>query len=404
MKTVTVVDARMGRGKTSAAIRYMNQYRKDRRFLFVTPYLTEVERIRGYCDFDVPDGDIGTKSANLKLKMRMRRSLATTHALFYLMDVEALELAKANSYSLIIDESINVVDKIATSAKDFNIILSLTTEDEMGRLTWNDPDYEGRFDDYKTLADQGNLFRLDSALLNVINPDIFEMFDEVIMLTYLFDGQTQKAYLDYFNIPYRVVGIERDEHGYRFSDKPDIPPPIDLSNLIHIVDKQRMNSPFQGRNVLSKTWYSRRSEDDPSIKLIRRYLNTFFTSMTKADPAHRIWTCFKDDKRKVTGPQGKYASSFLPMNIRATNEYREATAVAYLVNRFLDPNLVKFFADRGISIDNDQFALSEMIQFIWRSAIRDNQPITLYIPSERMRNLLINWMNSINQKGDNNIE
>lgn len=404
MKTVTVVDARMGRGKTSAAIRYMNQSRKDRKFLFVTPYLTEVERICGYCDFDKPDGDIGTKSANLKLKMRMRRNLATTHALFYLMDIEALELAKANNYSLIIDESINVVDKIPTSAKDFNIILTLTTEDEMGRLTWNDPEYEGRFDDYKTLADQGNLFRLDSALLNVLNPDIFEMFDEVIMLTYLFEGQTQKAYLDYFEIPYRVVGVEKDGDNYRFSDKPDCPPPIDLSDLIHIVDKSRMNLPFSGRNALSKTWYSRRSMDDPSIKLIRRYLNTFFTSMTKADPSHRIWTCFKDDKRKVTGKQGKYASSFLPMNIRATNEYREATAVAYLVNRFLDPNLVKFFAVRGISIDNDQFALSEMIQFIWRSAIRENKHITVYIPSERMRNLLIDWMNFISQKGENNIE
>lgn len=404
MKTVTVVDARMGRGKTSAAIRYMNQNQKDRRFLFVTPYLTEVERICVRCDFEEPDGDLGSKSANLKLKMRMRRNLATTHALFYLMDIEALELAKANNYSLIIDESINVVDKIATSAKDFNIILSLTTEDEIGRLTWNDPEYEGRFDDYKTLADQGNLFRLDSALLNVINPDIFEMFDEVIMLTYLFDGQTQKAYLDYFNIPYRVVGVEQDESGFYFSEERDTPPPIDLSDLIHIVDKPRMNAPFRGRNALSKTWYSRRSADDQNIKMIRRALNTFFTSMTKSDPAHRIWTCFKDDKRKITGEQGKYSSSFLPMNIRATNEYREATAVAYLVNRFLDPNLVKFFAVRGITIDNDQFALSEMIQFIWRSAIRDNQPITLYIPSERMRDLLVNWMNSISHKGDNNIE
>lgn len=404
MKTVTVVDARMGRGKTSAAIRYMNQNRKDRRFLFVTPYLTEVERICVRCDFEEPDGDLSSKSFNIKLKMRMRRNLATTHALFYRMDIEALELARENNYSLIIDESINVVEKIVTSEKDFNIILSLTTEDEMGRLTWNDPEYSGRFDDYKQKADQGSLFRLDSALLNVVNPDIFEMFDEVIMLTYLFEGQTQKAYLDYFGIPYRVVGIEEDAQGFRFSEKRDSPPPIDLSDLIHIVDKPRMNSPFRDRNALSKTWYSRRPADDLDVKKLRRALNTFFTSMTKTDPEHRIWTCFKDYKRKITGEHGKYSSSFLPMNIRATNEYREATAVAYLVNRFLDPNLVKFFAVRGITIDNDQFALSEMIQFIWRSAIRDNQPITLYIPSERMRNLLIAWMNSISHKGDNHIE
>lgn len=405
MKTVTVVDARMGRGKTSAAIRYMNQYRGERRFLFVTPYLSEVDRIRGYCDFEEPSNDLSTKSANLKLKLRAKRNLAITHALFYLMDKEMLMLAKENGYSLIVDESIDVIEKIPTSTKDYDLIIQkMVSEDENGRLSWIDPEYEGRFNDYKELADNGNLFRLDTALLRITNPDIFEMFEEVIMLTYLFDGQTQKAYLDYFRIPYRVVGVELDEHGYRFSDRPDSPPPIDLHSLIHIIDKRKMNQPFSGHFALSKNWYSRRSVNDHGIETLRRNLNNFFSSITKTDTAHRIWTCFKDDKGKILGPKRKYASSFLPMNIRATNEYREATAVAYLVNRFCDPNLVKFFAARDIAIDNDQFALSEMIQFIWRSAIRDGMPITVYIPSERMRNLLISWMNSVSNKGDSKSE
>jgi hypothetical protein len=34
-----------------------------------------------------------------------------------------------------------------------------------------------------------------------------------------------------------------------------------------------------------------------------------------------------------------------------------------------------------------------MIQFIWRSAIRDGKPIHLFVPSERMRTLLKDWMN-----------
>ena len=39
MNTVTVVDARMGRGKSSAAIRYMNRYKGTKKFLYITPYL-----------------------------------------------------------------------------------------------------------------------------------------------------------------------------------------------------------------------------------------------------------------------------------------------------------------------------------------------------------------------------
>lgn len=400
MNIVTVVDARMGRGKTSAAIRYINENRRDRRFLFVTPYLTEVKRICDNCDFEEPDDDITTKSASLKLKMRMKRNVAITHALFYLMDSETLDLARNNGYSIVIDESINVVERIPVSAKDFSLIVDrLAVEGEFGKLTWLDEEYDGRFNDYKDLADKGTLYRLDSALLNITSTDVFGAFEEVIMLTYLFDGQVQKAYLDYFEIPYRVVGVEEDELGFIFSDKPDCPPPIDLRGLIHIVEKERMIEPFWGKTVLSKNWYARRKNDHDDIKVLRRCMNAFFAS-TKADAVHRIWTCFKSDYHKLLGSKGRYASSFLPLNIRATNEYREATAVAYMVNRFCDPNLMKFFAERGITLNHDQFALAEMVQFIWRSAIRDGKPIELYIPSKRMRDLLIEWMNTISQEGD----
>lgn len=391
----------MGRGKTSAAIRYMNQNSRERRFLFATPYLSEVERICTYCDFEEPSDDLGAKSIDLKIKMRQRRNVSMTHALFYIMDAETVKLAAENRYSLIVDESVNVVSRLPVSAKDFNLIVqNLTDEEENGRLVWKDPEYDGRFNDYKDLADQGNLFRQDTALLNIMNPDIFSAFEEVIFLTYLFDGQAQKAYLDYFGIPYHIIGIEEDKYGFRFSDKPDFPPPIDLFELIHIVNKPEMNFPFRGRYDLSKKWYERRGTDNDDIKLLRRYLHYFFRSMTKTGTDNQMWTCFQQYKQKVVGKCGRHVTSWLPLNIRATNEYRNVTAVAYLVNRFVDPNLSKFFAERDVAIDNDQFALSEMVQFIWRSAIRDGKPIDLYIPSERMRNLLVDWMKSVNTEGE----
>ena len=48
---------------------------------------------------------------------------------------------------------------------------------------------------------------------------------------------------------------------------------------------------------------------------------------------------------------------------------------------------------KGVSVDEDTWALSELIQWIFRSAIRENNEINVYIPSERMRNLLIEWLN-----------
>jgi hypothetical protein len=39
-------------------------------------------------------------------------------------------------------------------------------------------------------------------------------------------------------------------------------------------------------------------------------------------------------------------------------------------------------------------ALCEMIQWIWRSGIRRGDPIHVFVPSKRMRNLLKIWLES----------
>ena len=48
-------------------------------------------------------------------------------------------------------------------------------------------------------------------------------------------------------------------------------------------------------------------------------------------------------------------------------------------------------------MDQDGYALSEMLQWIWRSAIRDGKEINLYIPSKRMRTLLTDWIDETSQ-------
>ena len=43
-------------------------------------------------------------------------------------------------------------------------------------------------------------------------------------------------------------------------------------------------------------------------------------------------------------------------------------------------------------IEEDKWALSEFLQFMFRSGIRKGEKIRIYIPSLRMRNLLKRWM------------
>ena len=54
----------------------------------------------------------------------------------------------------------------------------------------------------------------------------------------------------------------------------------------------------------------------------------------------------------------------------------------------------QFFIDKNVTIDEDTWALSELLQWIFRSAIREHKEINIYIPSERMRSLLLEWLNS----------
>lgn len=401
MKQITVVDARMGRGKSSAAIRYMNKYRATKKFLYITPYLKEVDRICEQCDFDQPDSDFRSKSAELKMYLGAGRNVAATHSLFYLLDEQALEIVRNQGYSLIIDESVDVINRFYITDKDHELILSkLAYVDSHGLIRWKDAEYTGKFDVYKAAADAGQLYNLDSIMLDIMDPTLLESFDDVFMLTYLFDGQYQKAYLDYYGLPYRVVGIEQDERGYFFSDAPDNPPPEDFHKLIHIFGTDKMNAPGKARTALSKNWYARRGYDNSEIRDLRNGLRNFFQDMTSSTSKNRLWTCFKEDQAKLIDKStGRFRSNFLQISARATNEYRDKTNAAYMVNRFADPNLKKFFAERGCAINEDHYALSEMLQWIWRSAIRDGKPINLYIPSSRMRSLLTDWIDQTSKGG-----
>ena len=66
--------------------------------------------------------------------------------------------------------------------------------------------------------------------------------------------------------------------------------------------------------------------------------------------------------------------------------------MAYLGNRYFDPQKRSFFNMRGIKLNQDLWALSELIQWVWRGCIRDSKEMNLYIPSYRMRGLITDWL------------
>ena len=91
---ITVVDSIMGSGKTTYAIGYMNATRErnlqdafdglpgDRKFLYVTPLLSEVERVQQACgslQFRDPVPVHGRKFYHLEQLIDAGENVATTH-------------------------------------------------------------------------------------------------------------------------------------------------------------------------------------------------------------------------------------------------------------------------------------------------------------------------------------
>ena len=142
-------------------------------------------------------------------------------------------------------------------------------------------------------------------------------------------------------------------------------------------------------NTLSKAWYQLSVHNN---LIVNHKSNTenYFKNITNSKSEEALWTTFKDYQKKIKGKG--YTKGFIPLNLRASNAYRSRFNLAYLCNKYVNPVVKQFFEKNGINVDEDAYALSEMLQWIWRSAIRDGKPINIYIPSKRMRTLLMNWL------------
>lgn len=394
----------MGSGKTMGMINYMNS-EKDKRFIFITPYLTEVERVKVYCGqrrFKEPL-EVGSKLQALKLLVKGGFNIVTTHALFKSFDLEVIQLIKEKHYVLVMDESLDLIETEHVGVGDIEILKDyFLTEVSEGEFKWQpkNPDYNGVFNCYKNVIGNSSVRLYNAAALVKFFPiEWFTAFDEIFAMTYMFDSQLQKKYFDFYKAEYEYWEVvnERNNFVLRPAGSQPIKPESrkQYKKLITIVDTKKINLIGEDRGALCYGWYLKNNNTLQTTKL-KKHLKNFYKNLTKTHVEQRLWTSFKCSQEALSDKG--FQNSFVPYNVRATNDYREATAIAYLVNKFYNPCTKNQLSRLGIKIDEKQYALSELLQFLWRSALRDGKPITLYIPSKRMRTLLTDWLNDVDLK------
>lgn len=404
---IKVIDSPMGAGKTSYLIQMIKR-NTENKYMFITPFLDEVDRIITTCKenkFLQPTNRAknGSKLESLKKLVSKGKNVVSTHALFSIADEELIKLIKSQGYILILDEVMDVVSSADIKKSDIEMLFNenkIKVEEPYNKVIWLDEKYDGKFNNIKNMANNDSLYYVNKTLMVWSLPvSIFDCFEEVFISTYMFDAQIQKYYYDYFEMEYEYYHIERNINDYKIvktiSFDYDNEFKKKAKSLINIIDNEKLNAIGDSygtgkyKTALSKTWYYKNKDND-LIKTLKKNMTNFFRNYCEDKSELNMWTTFNDYKQLLKGKG--YTKGFIPCNSRATNQYSHKKNCAYVINRYINPFCESFFTQRGITIDQDKYALSEMLQWIWRSAIRNNEPINVYIPSVRMRNLLVTFL------------
>ena len=411
---IKVCDAIMGSGKSSAAINYMNEH-PDNKFIYITPYLDEVARIINSCPnlhFTEPKDNVPKyhfkKREHTAALIKQGRNISTTHQAFKNYTQEMLDNIRNFNYTLIIDEDVNVLESCGYNQNDVDLLVEAGyIKKENDTYVLNDKKYKGAiFEELFKTIESKELVKSDlcdevtdiSCFYWLLPRDLIDSFNEVYILTYLFKGQSLHHFLEIYHMPYKYIGVEKSDDGkFRFSpDRSYMPEYVkSLDSLIQTIDNDKLNNIGKNRCALSMNWYSSGGSKVKDLKNnMYNCVNNLWRGISADD---KLWGGFKDFKDKIKSKG--YTKSFLSFNTRATNEYKDRHYLMYVVNLFMNVGEKLFYKQNGIETDDDEYALSMMVQWIWRSAIREGEQIHIYIPSRRMRELLKEWINDTMEGG-----
>jgi hypothetical protein len=420
---VKVYDGLCGSGKTTLISKIIKSTEASQKIIFITPYLKECHRIAGteyiedtegkiipqkdekgnfiyshrsdYADFskefahpeDSETSKFQSKQQSLQALIKSNRNIVCTHATFLNLKTSTIKLIKDKNYHLIIDESISLIEpfKVKMDTMNYYLDSGFVEIKKDGKLHWKSTKKHSGIDNFKTeriAIKKGKIFRInDTTFMNIMPITAFECFKNISIFTYLFEGTTLNYYFQLFKISPDIIELETHQHTGKLLLKK-------YSDIIKIETSPKYNSIGEKRETLSATW-SKNKKNKEKIKELSSLYASFFRkhSSTSEDC---LWTSFKSVKSAIQY-QGHH-TNFITFNAKAFNHLKDKKNLAYMVNVFLDPNLKKFLESKDVEVNGDYYSLSEMIQWIFRSRIRESHLINIYIPSKRMRDLLQHWI------------
>lgn len=411
MTDIKIVDAICGSGKTTWVFEHIRSH-PDRKWVFVSPYLDEAGdgNSKGRIQNELPElhfkspATTPSKTADFLRLAQKGRNIAITHKLFTGFTPEVAEVLREQEYHLVIDETIDLVqfyDDINSQDVKFLILAGMVICDpKTGMLAWNSekwPNYTGRDIKIKQLCEMNCLWLYgDDVLIQRIPPTCMKACKTVTILTYLFEASLMHCWMQLNSMPWEYHQPESMRTNKQIKDI--IRPLITLTQPTKLItDLQRSSQGLYVTNIFKKGWYDSIATDDDFHSIKKSIEITLKKDMGRGEV---FWTTFKDYEPKLQGigytrakkVNGELRKPFVSKNMRASNEYRDCVNCIYTVNIYPHGSLNNHLISYGVVLDQELYALSELIQFIFRGSIRDHKPMHLYILSDRMRRLFTEWL------------
>ncbi len=401
---VTIRDYPCGSGKTTSMI---EGFRSDRKYLVIVPLLTEVDRVVEWSKstpFQQPhanDNNASTKTKSLESMVLQGQNITATHSLFKRL-VPLARQGFLSNYDIIIDEVPEVVRPVSSKSKvsieEFYLNTGyMTVDTKTGLVTPTGKWWSMRDDVDDTLsttiltyANTGCLYLLEGHLFIWAMPkELLTAGRTTTILTYKSEGSVLSSYLKKLDVPVEVANDNQREEAFRKKA-------AELVTIKDIPALSRLSLSYSGQLAgMSNSKYCR---------TVVNALKNLRGRQLKDVPAENILlTCAKDGWYKggdktAAGPFASGSKLFQGANwvakiTRGTNDYAHCSHLIYLYDQYMNPYVARWLEDNSRAFD-DAYALTELIQWVWRSRVRKGQPITLYLPSLRMRQLMEEWLSN----------
>lgn len=406
--TIEVVDYIMGSGKTTEIIKWM-QANKHNKYLFVSPLLSEVEQripeeAEGL-DFVYPHTEqYITKREHLKHLLAQERNICFTHALYSDMDKHCLHLIREAGYILILDEEVNFIQAMeGYTRSDIKSLLEANhisiDGNDLGKVSWHwDIENGHKFSKLKALCEIGCVYAFQSEskdskqneTVTVHLPtELITSCERVVLLTYGFKGGILERFLS-------LKGIKIKD--FKDIDLSDRDAYIRKSIIDRIILVDTPSTRKISKYSMSYSWWTSDSKLDERKEVFNVIKSVAKGRDTRAKKADFMYTlpntvAERTSSKIVSLP---YDDCFVSRSTRATNIYQHKWCLVHAYNRRPNVSVQIYLRHYLHDVDDESFALYEMLQWIWRSRIRTpTGNIYLAILPKRMKDLFTEWLSSI---------